>query len=407
MITLSRFSGMLVLLGIATTSLAESWRLTVEGRGTGRYDTPVVTELKTSMPAGNYAIQTSKGGKPLSAQVFEDQGKKHLGVILPPGSGSTRESYTLVRNEKSELVPQAVELRRAGPNIDVLVGGQLLTTYHTDFPFKPFYYPLVGPTGLEVTRAFPMKLVEGEKRDHPHQRSFWFTHGNVNGYDFWASDPLNRSNPKFGMIKETAQKTLVSGQALALIRTTDDWLGPDGTKVCSDERVFRFYNTGGVRILDADVTVQASNGPVTFGDTKEGMFGVRVASSMDVNRKTGGKITNAEGLTDEAAWGKPSAWVDYTGLVQDQTLGIAILNRPDSFRAPTTWHVRTYGLFAANPFGYHDYGQKESGAHTIPAGSSITFHYRMILHSGPTAEADLPAALQAYAEPPTITVERE
>ena len=33
------------------------------------------------------------------------------------------------------------------------------------------------------------------------------------------------------------------------------------------------------------------------------MFGIRVASSMDVNKKMGGKITNAEGLTDEKAWG--------------------------------------------------------------------------------------------------------
>ena len=43
---------------------------------------------------------------------------------------------------------------------------------------------------------------------------------------------------------------------------------------------------------------------MTFSDTKEGMFGIRVASSMDVTRKLGGKITNAEGLTNEKAWGK-------------------------------------------------------------------------------------------------------
>ena len=42
----------------------------------------------------------------------------------------------------------------------------------------------MGPTGSEVTRDYPMKEIEGEKHDHPHQRSWWFTHGNVNGIDF-------------------------------------------------------------------------------------------------------------------------------------------------------------------------------------------------------------------------------
>jgi hypothetical protein len=136
---------------------------------------------------------------------------------------------------------------------------------------------------------------------------------------------------------------------------------------------------------------------VTFGDTKEGMFGLRVASSMDVTRKKGGKITNAEGLTDERAWGQASPWVDYVGPVKDQTVGIAVLNHPASFRYPTTWHVRTYGLFAANPFGWKDFGKAERGDHTLPAGESIRFAYRVILHKGDTASLGVPAMFQAYA----------
>ena len=137
------------------------------------------------------------------------------------------------------------------------------------------------------------------------------------------------------------------------------------------------------------------------------MFGVRVASSMDVDKKKGGKITNAEGLSDDQAWGKPSPWVDYTGPVEGETLGIAILNHPESFRHPTTWHVRTYGLFAPNPFGWRDFGQKRSGDHTLASGESIRFRYRLILHTGDTTSARLPQAYQAYTVPPTIDVEAE
>ena len=285
---------------------------------------------------------------------------------------------------------------------DVRVGqAGPFTVYRTKTGPKPIYFPLIGPTGKRFTRAFPMEDVPGEKRDHPHQRSMWFTHGKVNGVDFWSEAKGH------GTIAETSRKIIEGPPAIGIIKSTDDWLGPDGKVVCSDERTVKFYDAHMARILDFDITIKASNGPVVFGDTKEGMFGVRVASSMDVDAKKGGKITNAEGLTDAAAWGKPSPWVDYTGPVEGQTVGIAILNHPGSFRHPTTWHVRPYGLFAANPFGWHDFGMKTPGDHTIPAGESIRFGYRVILHTGDTASANLPAAYAGYVKPPTVEVKAD
>ena len=162
------------------------------------------------------------------------------------------------------------------------------------------------------------------------------------------------------------------------------------------------------RILDFDITIKATNGTGTFGDTKEGMFGVRVATRMDVTSKKGGKITNADGLINEATWGKSATWVDYTGPVEGETVGIAILNHPSSFRHPTPWHVRPYGLFAANPFGDHDFKLGRSGAYTLEKGRSITLSYRVILHQGSTEQSHVDSSYQAYAEPPRIVpVERK
>jgi hypothetical protein len=134
------------------------------------------------------------------------------------------------------------------------------------------------------------------------------------------------------------------------------------------------------------------------------MFGVRVASSMDVDRKLGGRITNAEGLTDAGAWGKASPWVDYTGPVEGKTVGITIMNHPRSFRYPTTWHVRTYGLFAANPFGWHDFGLGKTGEHTLEAGQELWFGYRVILHEGKTDASRIAEAFEGYKDPPRVEV---
>ena len=87
---------------------------------------------------------------------------------------------------------------------------------------------------------------------------------------------------------------------------------------------------------------------------------------MDVTTKRAGRSPTPKGITDDAAWGKASPWVDYVGPVDGKTVGVAILNHPLSFRYPTTWHVRMYGLFAANPFGWHDFGRKKSGRYILP-----------------------------------------
>ncbi|MEE3182198.1 MAG: DUF6807 family protein, partial [Planctomycetota bacterium] len=50
--------------------------------------------------------------------------------------------------------------------------------------YKPYFYPLRNPAGGNLTRHYPLKSpARGERADHPHHRSLWFTHGEVNGID--------------------------------------------------------------------------------------------------------------------------------------------------------------------------------------------------------------------------------
>ena len=73
-----------------------------------------------------------------------------------------------------------------GGRYDVFYAGKLFTSLHTQgFP-KPILYPLHGPNGEVMVRHYPMKKgVKGERSDHPHHQSLWFTHGDVNGVSFW------------------------------------------------------------------------------------------------------------------------------------------------------------------------------------------------------------------------------
>jgi hypothetical protein len=112
-------------------------------------------------------------------------------------------------------------------------------------------------------------------------------------------------------------------------------------------------------------------------------------------------MTNAAGATGmKDVWGKPSPWVDYSGTVDGQPVGIAIFDHSKNPKHPTTWHARDYGLFAANPFGDHDFynDKTKDGSVTIDPGKSLRFRYRVVLHSGDTAAANVAELYKAWKQ---------
>jgi hypothetical protein len=300
-------------------------------------------------------------------------------------AGMTRAEVSAERNEKG---------------VTIKIDGKPFTEYLICSNTKPILWPVIGPTGKAITRYYPMAEVDAEKdvkKDHPHQRSFWFTHGSVNGIDFWA-ETTKKGPEALGSQKHREFVKVQSGKT-AVVVTRNDWLKSDGTRVCEDQRTLTFGGDATQRWIDFDIVVKASDGPVTFGDTKEGSFGLRLAESMRVDAKKGGQIVNSEGQTDKDAWAKRAPWVDYHGPVEGETLGVAIMNHPSSFRFPTYWHVRVYGLFAANPFGLRDFiGEKSAdGAFTLEPGQSMVLRYRVLLHPGDEKAGKVAEAYSAYA----------
>ena len=152
-----------------------------------------------------------------------------------------------------------------------------------------------------------------------------------------------------------------------------------------------FYQRQEMRFIDFDIRLTGI-AKARFGDTKEGTFAIRVTDSL--NEEHTGKLVNAEGLTGEkATWGKRSSWMDYSGQVEGEKLGIAILDHPGNPKHPTYWHDRAYGLFAANIFGEHDFynDKARDGSMTLEPGKVWRFRYRVVIHPGDAASAGMAA----------------
>jgi len=308
-----------------------------------------------------------------------------LMAIIAMSGCTTQASKTPQESEAQGVQITSVDDNR----LRVEIGGQLFTEYYFKDVPRPYCYPMLGPGEAPMTRNWPMKTPPGEEHDHPHHRSFWFAHGDVNGLDFWSEEKnwCKIVHEKFTEIK--------SGKDSGVIRSKNNWVDRNGQVVCRDERVMRIYNRPNKeRLFDFEITLFApADKPVIFGDTKEGSMAMRLAETMrltQADKKPGkGHIVSSAGLRDGNTWGKRADWVDYYGPVNEKIVGVAIFDHPSNPRHPTTWHVRDYGLFAANPFGLHDFAKvpKGTGNMTIAAGKSVTFRYRFYFHEGNESEA--------------------
>lgn len=287
----------------------------------------------------------------------------------------------------------------------VKVDGQVFAEYVVDQANKPYLWPIYGPTGKSMTRSYPMKNVEGEKQDHPHHRGLNFGHESIGGYDTWAEAASFGSNPKtserikhLGAIKHREFKELKGGST-GVIYALSDYVDPEGKVTITEERSMTFQVKGDTRVIDVDIDLIASQGNVMVDDKKDSGLSIRVPHSMSVDAKEGGKLINSEGQTDADTWGKRAKWCDYHGPVEGEHLGIAFLNHPSSFRHPTPWHSRTYGLFTANPFGLSQLKlQEESGAFELKQGDRVKLRHRFIFHKGDEKAAQIEEAYQDYAK---------
>ncbi len=298
------------------------------------------------------------------------------------------------RSGAGQKVTSGVKITKQEKTLRVDINGRLFTEYcFKDVP-RPYFYPVIGPTGEPIIRHWPMKEGKDEAQDHVHHRSLWFTHGEINGHDFWGE------GGKSGKIVHDKFLKVTYGRDMGVIQANNKYVARDGQVICTDTRTHRFYNRPDGQIMDFEISIHASEGKVVMGDTKEGSMAIRLAPTMRLKGKVGkGHILNSEGQRDGQTWGKRAAWCDYYGPAKDKIVGVAIFDHPQNPKHPTWWHVRDYGLFAANPFGVHNFENKPKGVGdiTIPAGESLTFKYRFYFHKGDTNQAKVAEHYREYA----------
>lgn len=308
-----------------------------------------------------------------------------------------------------------VRITKETEALRIQVNGDLfaLYNYNVSGAKRPYFYPVYGPSGKLTVRNWPMKEVPNEERDHPHHQGIWFGHREVNGMTFWD----NNTNGGYQLHDKFVR--ISSGKDAGQFTEKVNWVDKDGNEVCRDERTVRVLNSPAGRFMDFEITIFATKTALHFGDDKDGLMAIRLAESMRLKipkewnkAKSGtkqgdGHIVVSDGSRDDDAWGKKGPWCDYYGPVDGETIGVAIFDHPDNLRYPTWWHVRDYGLFAANPFGKRHFEKlkdEHAGDFELAAGKSLTFKYRFYFHQGNEVQARVAEHYADYLRETSVRV---
>jgi hypothetical protein len=301
-----------------------------------------------------------------------------------------------------------VTLKHGDKKIEVVIGGHPFTTYYfSDVVAKPYLMPLRTASGIVISRGFPIvnKVTPADEKTRsfePHQRPLYFGHGDIDGLNFWAEKAFNPyyhgyNHEAYGSMSLLKLEEAAGGADSGTIRASFNLLAPSGRVIAEETQTFTFRGDNQARIVDCEFVVHANHGPVTFGDTKEGTFAVRLGPALSAPHD---HMSNSKGAQGEAAiWGKPADWVSYSGTVSGKTVNVTVFDNPNSFRHPTTWHARAYGLLAANPFGWREFTKDpaKDGSWTVPEGKSLTFRYRVLIYEGHLSPDQLAGMYRQYS----------
>jgi len=132
---------------------------------------------------------------------------------------------------------------------------------------------------------------------------------------------------------------------------------------------------------------------VTLEKTPYHLIAVRVLDAM--LPKNGGVILNSEGKKKPAD-GQPAKWIDISGKLDGNWQGVALFNHPKNLRHPTPCLQ-----FAEQTIGLAPTHQE---AHTIEAGKSIPFRYRVLVHAGDAEAGKVAKEYEAYEKSAQVRI---
>ncbi len=327
---------------------------------------PVYLEAKNGeIPAGTTALVC--GDKKYPASPYKN------GVIAIITAERDEALNLVAVEEEAELGAEIIH-KEDEKKAEVKVQGNLFANYVYDPEIpKPFLGPIYDNAGNNFTRK------EINHREHKHQRSVFIAVGDVNGVDCW------NEYGNYGYVRNESVYDIYSGSAYATFSVKNRWTDLENKPLITENTRYFVYNQSeDCRTLDIEVTFTADYGDVEFGATKEaGPLGIRLRDELRADIGCGQFINSWGGVGEGECWGRTAEWCDYYGEPEEiGPMGVTVFDCETNERHPTAWHIRAYGLFAANNLYF-------KGGFTIKAGESKVYKFRILFRRKPMTKDEI------------------
>lgn len=264
--------------------------------------------------------------------------------------------------------------------------------------YRPYLFPLYTPAGFAVTSECPA--------DHPHHNSFWIASDHLHcwmpaadgrreeyTYNFYLDETFQGRAP--GRIQQVAAagEELATG-AFRIVQTIEwrgpsEWAADNGRLAAREIRTLDIAAADGAYVIDVQSRLSATDWDLSLGPTRHAYFSVRVAESMAVT--SGGRVQDDRGRVGGGpVSGSGARWIDYSGPVGGgHRAGIAVFPDPRDHADPY-WFVADWGVVTVGPFRLE--------RRDIRMGESMLLRYRVVVHDGDAAEADVSGRYRAYSQ---------
>jgi hypothetical protein len=245
---------------------------------------------------------------------------------------------------------------------------------------RPFLYPILGPSGVGLTRM-------GHPRDpvsHSHHNSVWISHHDLGGHNFWADNASTIQTRHISRFED--------GDSSAFLEAYMDWTAPSGTLVLRERRRITLTALTPARWrIDVESELEAAGEAIQAGTSGFGFLGVRMAKTIGVH-DGGGRVLNSEGAVNEAGcFRKPARWIDYSGPVTAEAdEGITLLDHPQNLHHPVEFHVRDDGWMGAST--------TLREAYTFQPGVPLRLKYGLLVHGADAPPGVLEEEWKTFAQ---------
>jgi len=258
----------------------------------------------------------------------------------------------------------------------------------------PYVHPLNSPDGKTLTWDKPP--------DHPWHHGLWFSWKFINKVNYWEMDsktgrPAGRTSWKVIKVEaaddgsariELVLTYMPNGEGLPILteKRTIEVSAPDAEGV---------YAVDWSGVFEAETTVLLDRTPLPGepdGQSWGGYAGLslRLAGGLDERQVMTGEGP-VIGMPDDRYRGRHAA-VDYSGLLDGQAAGIAMLDHPQNPRAPTPWYIirsAEMNFFSPAILCYEPL--------TLRPGERLALRYRLLVHRGRWDAARLQSEYQKFS----------